>query len=131
MFASFFISMLLVLLFPGFGKTSTLVGRLSDSPYWIPQIVSGAVTGWLVRKRSFFFNAGYAVLVPLCLLLSNILTEGLKLRKYTSISDIYFSANNGDTEGLYSLIFTAPVYVAIAYTLGALAAKYSPTGEAR
>jgi hypothetical protein len=123
-FASFLISMLLVLLIPSLGKTSSTVGGLLEAPYWIPQIAAGAGVGWLVRKRSILLNAGYAIPVPLCLLAWNILTEGPQLRKYTALPDVYFSANNGDTEGLYKLIFTAPLYVAIAYALGALVAKY-------
>jgi hypothetical protein len=125
MFASLLTSLLLVLLIPELGKKSSVVGSILEAPYWMPQILGGFIVGWLIRKRSSLSNAGYAILVPLCLLLSDILTEGLKMRKYTTISDIYFSANNGDTEGLYKLIFTAPLYAGIAYALGALVAKIS------
>jgi hypothetical protein len=75
----------------------------------------------LVRKRFFVFNSAYGILIPLLLLIWNILTEGLRMQPYTPLIDIYFSAHSGATEGLYELFLTAPLYTAIAYSLGALA----------
>jgi hypothetical protein len=122
---SLLLSLLLVLIIPTFGQTSSVVGRFLEAPYWLPEIACGAITGWIIRKRFRVTNAAYGILVPLCLLLWNILTEGLRMRNYTPLIDVYFSANNGDTEGLYKLIFTAPLYTAVAYALGALASKMS------
>jgi hypothetical protein len=123
MVAGVILSMLLALIIPGAGQTSTLVGRVLDPPFWIPEVAAGAAVGWLVRRRLAILNAALCLVVPIVLLVSNILTEGLRMRTYTPLIDIYFSANSGDTEGLYKLTFTAPVYVAVAYCVGALAAK--------
>ena len=41
------------------------------------------------------------------------------MRKWTPLSNIYFSSDSGDTEGVYKLMFVAPVYTAIAYLIGA------------
>jgi hypothetical protein len=121
MFAAVILSMLLILIFPRAGQTSTFLGRMLEPPFWAPEIVCGAAAGWLIRERFFVRNPAYGILVPLVLLLGNLLTEGLRMRPYTPLVDIYFSANSGATEGLYKLIFTAPAYTAIAYSLGAFA----------
>jgi hypothetical protein len=123
MLAAVILNMLLILIFPPAGQTSTFVGRMLEPPFWILEIACGAVAGWLVRKRSFVLNSGYGILIPLLLLVWNILTEGLRMRPYTSLIETYFSAHSGDKEGLYKLFLTAPVYTAIAYCLGALASK--------
>ena len=120
MLASVLLTMLLILIVPAFGQ-ATGIGRVMDAPFWLPQIVCGAVFGWIVQRRSLVSNPGFGILVPLCLLLSNILTEGLRMRNYTPLIDVYFSGNSGATEGMYKLVFTAPLYTGIAYTLGALA----------
>jgi hypothetical protein len=122
MLASVLLAMLLILIVPAFGQ-ATGVGRVMDPPFWLPQIVCGAIVGWIVRRHSLVSNPGFGILFPLCLLLWNILTEGLRMRNYTPLIDIYFSGNNGDTEGMYKLVFTAPLYTGIAYTLGALASR--------
>jgi hypothetical protein len=116
-------NMLLILIYPPAGQTSTFIGSKLEAPFWIPEIICGAVAGWVVRERFTFFNAGYGILIPLLLLLCNILTEGLRMRPYTPLIDIYFSAHSGATEGLYELFLTAPLYTAIAYYLAALASK--------
>jgi hypothetical protein len=121
MLAAAILTMLLILVFPPAGQTSTFVGRMLEPPFWIPEITCGAAAGWFVRKHFFVLNPGLGILIPLLLLLCNILTEGLRMRRYIPLIDIYFSANNGDTEGLYKLFLTAPLYTAIAYCLGALA----------
>jgi hypothetical protein len=123
MTASVILTMLLILIIPGAGQTSNLVGRLLDPPFWIPQLACGAMAGWFVSRRFAVFNSGYALLIPLTLLLLNILTEGLRMRAYTPLMDIYFSADSGATEGLYKLFFTAPANTAVAYCAGALASR--------
>jgi hypothetical protein len=123
MIASVILTMLLILIVPGAGQTSNPVGRLVEALFWIPQLACGAMVGWFLRRHFAIFNSGYALLIPLAFLLWNILTEGLRMRAYTPLKDIYFSANSGDTEGLYKLFFTAPVYTAVAYCLGAFAAR--------
>jgi hypothetical protein len=122
---SVLLSLLLIAIVPEFGQKASVIGRGLEGPYWLPQIICGAAAGWTMRTRSAVMNAGYGILVPLCLLLLNLLTEGFRMRSYTPIVDIYFSANNGATEGLYKLIFTCPLYTGIAYALGALASKMS------
>jgi hypothetical protein len=118
MLASVLLAMLLILIVPAFGQNSG-VGRVMDAPFCLPEIVCGAIVGWIVRRRFLVSNPGFGILVPLCLLLWNILTEGLRLRNYSPLIDVYFSGNSG--EGLYQLLFTAPLYTGIAYALGALA----------
>ncbi len=114
MTASMILTLVLIMIVPGAAETSNLLGRLLDPPFWVPQLVCGVIAGWFVRRRFAVFNSGYALLIPFTLLISNILTEGRELRAYTPLRDVYFSANNGATEGLYELFFTAPVYTAIA-----------------
>ena len=123
MLASIILTMLLILIIPGAGQVATPIGRLLEPPFWLPQLASGAAAGWLIRRRLSITNGGYGVVLPAVLLAANILTEGLRMRASTPLVDIYFSANSGDTEGLYKLFFTAPLYTAIAYGLGALASK--------
>jgi hypothetical protein len=120
---------LLIVVIPAAGQTSNLLGRLLDSPFWITQVICGAAAGWLVRRRFNVLNAGYGILFPLALLVLDILIEGLPMRKFVPLIDIYFSANSGDTEGLYKLFFTAPVYTAIAYCIGALFVMFSKREE--
>jgi hypothetical protein len=122
MLASVLLAMLLILIVPAFGQ-ATGVGRVMDAPFCLPQIVCGAVVGWIVRRRFLVSDPAFGIFVPLCLLLWNILTEGLRMRTYTPLIDVYFSGHSGDTEGLYGLVFTAPLYTGIAYTLGALASR--------
>jgi hypothetical protein len=121
MLAAVILTMLLILIFPPAGQKSTFIGSKVEAPFWVPEIICGAAAGWLVRKRFSVLNSGYGILIPLLLLLWNILTEGLRMRSYTPLIDIYFSTHSGDTEGLYELFLTAPLYTAIAYCLGALA----------
>ncbi len=119
--AAVILTMLLILVFPAAGQRSTFIGSMTEAPFWTPEIICGAAAGWSVRRRFFVLNSGYGVLLPLLLLIWNILTEGLRMRPYTRLIDIYFSAHSGDMEGLYELFLTAPLYTAIAYCLGALA----------
>jgi hypothetical protein len=121
MLAAVILTMLLILIFPPAGQRSTLIGSMTEAPFWTPEIICGAAAGWLIRQRFSILHSGYGILIPLFLLVWNILTEGLRMRPYTPLIDIYFSAHSGDTEGLYELFLTAPLYTAIAYCLGALA----------
>jgi len=72
-------------------------------------------------------NGGWGIIIPAALLAGNVLMEGLRMRAYTPLVEIYFSANSGATEGRYKVVFTAPLYTAVAYPLGAMAAKLIKT----
>ncbi|MBB5345864.1 hypothetical protein [Tunturibacter empetritectus] len=123
MLASVILTGLLILVVPSAGKSSTSLGRILDPPFWAPQLLCGVLMGWYFKRRFELPNPGFVMLIPLTLLLWNIFSEGLAIRHYVSLKDVYFSANSGDTEGLYKLFFTAPVYTAFAYWLGSLGAK--------
>jgi hypothetical protein len=123
--AGIVLSMLLILIIPGAGRTASLIGRALDPPCWLSEIACGAAAGWFVKRRLDISNVALGLIVPIVLLVSNILTEGLRMRPYTTLTDIYFSANSGDTEGLYKLLLTAPMYTAVAYCASTLAAKIS------
>lgn len=127
MVASVILTIVLILIIPGAGRAASPVGKVLDAPFWVPQLTCGAALGWFVRRRLSLTNEGYGIILPAVLLGMDILKEGLPMRKWTPLVDIYFSANNGDTEGIYKLIFVAPVYVAAAYALGALASTLAKT----
>jgi hypothetical protein len=129
MFVSVILAMLTTLIIPGAGQASTLIGRTLEPPLWLPQVICGGLAGWIVKRRFGIGDGGFGILIPLLLLLLSIFTEGLEMRPYTPLADIYFSADSGATEGLYKLIFTAPLYTAIAYCLGALASKTVSTNS--
>jgi hypothetical protein len=118
-FAGLILAMLCILVIPGAGQTSTVIGKLLDAPFWLSQLVCGAVAGWALRRRLRISGYGYALVIPFLLLVLDIVIEGVPMRKWTPLSDVYFSSNSGDTEGVYKLMFVVPVYTAIAYVMGA------------
>ncbi len=128
MFAGLLISAVIILIVPGAGQASTVIGRLLDPPFWLSEVACGAVVGWWVRNRFSIRLAGLGIIIPALLLGLDVLLEGLAMQKYTPLIDVYFSSNNGDTEGIYKLIFVAPLYTAVAYTLGALTSKRMKAG---
>ncbi len=118
-FAGFILAMLCILVIPGAGQTSTVIGKLLDAPFWLSQLVSGAAAGWVLQRRMRIKGYGYAFVIPVLLLVLDIVFEGVPMRKWTPLSDIYFSSDSGATEGVYKLMFVAPVYSAIAYVMAA------------
>ena len=128
MLAGLLLSAVIILIVPSAGQTSTVIGKALDPPFWLSEVVCGAIIGWLVRCRFSIRLAGLGIIVPTVLLIFDVVFEGLPMRTYTPLSDIYFSSNSGATEGLYKLMFVAPLYTAIAYGLGALASKLTKAG---
>lgn len=117
------LSVLIELVVPGAGQTSSFLGRALETPFWLMEVGCGAIGGWLIGRRFPVKFPILGIVVPTLLLCLDILIEGREMRKYTSLMDVYFTANNGGTEGIYNIMLVAPLYTAIAYTLGDLASK--------
>jgi hypothetical protein len=122
--AAFILAMILILIVPGAGQIASPIGRLLDSPYCLPDVACAAVLGWLAQRRLSIAGAAYGIILPAALLVADVVIEGLPMQKYTSLVDIYFSSNSGDTEGLYKLFLTDPLYCAVSYAFGALASTF-------
>jgi hypothetical protein len=122
------VSAVITLIIPGAGETSTIIGRTLDSPFWLAEVGCGVVVGWWMRSRFSIGLSGLVIIIPTLFLGLDILFEGLPMRTYTPLVDIYFSSDNGATEGVYKLMFVAPLYTAIGYCVGAIASKLFKTG---
>jgi hypothetical protein len=80
----------------------------------------GAFAGYFFFKKIPTRFAFWVWLVPGSLLAWNAwYWQHTGMVKYASIWDTYFGTNCGGSECLYQILFTAPFYTAVFYSLGA------------
>jgi hypothetical protein len=116
-------SFFIIFIFPAAGQASTLSGQLAAEPFWLPEIVTGLLLGWFAYETVPSKTAFIAWLVPGCFLLWSACSWQRSMAAHDSTWDTYFGRNCGGSECLYQLIFTAPFYSSILYSIGAFS-KY-------
>jgi hypothetical protein len=116
-------SILIILVFPAAGETSTLTGQLTGEPFWLPEIMAGLLLGWFAYETVPSKIAFFGWLVPGCLLLWSAWSWQRSMAANDSTSDTYFGKDCGGSECLYQLFLTVPFYSSLSYSIGAFS-KY-------
>jgi len=116
----FLVSLLIVAIFPAAREASTLIGRLTSEPFWLPEIMAGLFLGWFAYKTLPSKIAFMAWLIPGLLLLWSAWSWQRNFAMWDSTWDTYFGSHCAGSECIYQLFLTAPFYSSVFYSIGAL-----------
>jgi hypothetical protein len=121
----FLISMLLALFCLVVPQVRVPLGYVLGEPFFPLQVLSGVILGFLANRRFRNWSAVWVWIPPAANLAHTISTwKVYTSRSYWEDVWAYFFVG---TDGLHALFYTAPVYTAIAYSVGAfLALRCSP-----
>jgi hypothetical protein len=114
-YVSFVVGLLASLLLAWIPGTS----RLSDEPFWLPEILAGLCLGFFCYRRVRSKIAFAVWIFPATFLAWSAIYWHRTMSVYDSTWDTYFGSQCGGSECLYELFLTAPFYSSLAYSVGA------------
>ena len=100
-----------------------LFRHMLGEPFWIPEIVAGLVIGWFSYRRWPAKSAFWTWLIPAVFLGVSAASWQVHSSLYDSTWNTFFAFDCGNSECLYQLLFTAPLYTGFGYAVGAYLAR--------